>query len=218
MAVHEPIVAKELFDAVEDRARRNRGPDQGCARRVSAAPRPSRRAAVRAARTRALRAVRAAHGGHPPAPLKLVSLPLRGQPRPRRRRSRWPPDSAADQRRAHRRSAHRVHGPPPVRTRPPAAAARRPRPISVADSWREHDTDLARLRVERDEIDRALSARACASKSTTTHITPSSRSQPGASRSSAHDAPQSTEPSARSTHDARTARGRMRSRHARRHP
>jgi hypothetical protein len=27
---------------------------------------------------------------------------------------------------------------------------------SVADSWREHDTDLARLRVERDDIDRAL--------------------------------------------------------------
>jgi hypothetical protein len=75
---------------------------------------------------------------------------------------------------------------------------------SVADSWREHDTDLARLRVERDEVDRALYRQTLRLEEHDDPRHPVVALATKRIEELAHDAPRST---TRSAHDARRPDG-----------
>ena len=83
---------------------------------------------------------------------------------------------------------------------------------SVAEGWPEHDTQLAQLRLELEDLDRASTARRCGWRSTRIPATPSSRSPRGASRISASAGARSRTRSATSKRAGPTAPGPTRSR------
>jgi hypothetical protein len=83
---------------------------------------------------------------------------------------------------------------------------------AVASSWDEHDRELARLRREREESSARSADRPSASRSTTTHTTRSSPRPTCESRNWRHGAQRWTKPSSNSDQLARLAHARTRSR------
>jgi hypothetical protein len=111
-------------------------------------------AASTPSRSCALRAVRPADGGHPPAPVELVSLPIRLE------RGKLAPDAAGHPRSLQIKEetilreviefmGRRILGPDRLRL------LRLDLARSIGDSWREHDAEIQRAG-EQEHIRRAL--------------------------------------------------------------
>jgi site-specific DNA recombinase len=155
VAVHDPIVPKELFDAVEERARRNEI-------QITDAPAayPQRRARrdgrlyVLRGRVRCAMCGRRMEGTHQrhanwyrcrfEANRGAVAATVAGHPTALQIKEERIVEALIEF------MGRRLFGPDRLRLLRDDLAR------SVADSLREHDADLARLRVERDDIDRAL--------------------------------------------------------------